>query len=131
MLDSEPTDITRLLESKITDGFSEEYLEIYAGRNGAGDAPHRYRVYVKGRSHENPLLDIHLQHGNPKHVGVNGIGTETMLNIIHDFLSCCQAGPFASPETGEVLAHIEAAQRAVRKRESDRKARGVYQTHQK
>lgn len=118
----------RIVESPLVDGFTDEYLTVLAGPDGAGDAPHKYLVLDKqGRV----VTGFAIQEGNPKEVGVNGVGNQTLLLICLDFLKKIQAGQFSCRENSLQVTKIEEALLWSKARELDRLKRGVYQTHQK
>lgn len=118
----------RYVESNLVDGFTAEYLTVLSGPDGAGDAPHYYEVKDKAG---NVLLSLRIQEGNPKEVGVNGVGNQTLLLIVLDFLKKIQVGQFSCRENSLQVTKIEEALLWSKARELDRVKRGVYQTHQK
>lgn len=130
----------RKVDHPMIDGFTEEFLEVYAGPDGAGGVPHYYEVVTKAPE---PLSEnlpaqggrvicmIHLQHGHPQEVGVNGIGNQTLLLILQDFLRKANAGEFACRESSVSITKIEEALQWNKQRELDRKKRGVLQTYKK
>lgn len=130
----------RLVTHPMIDGFTDEFLIVRAGVDGAGGCPHLYEVYDKGvepKSSNDPGVDskllcrIELQHGNPKEVGVNGIGNQTLMLIALDFLKKANAGEFSCRETSVVITKLEEAMQWTKQREMDRRARGVYLQHKK
>lgn len=141
MLETEDSQIDRrLVAHPMIDGFTSEHLEVYAGPDGAGGAPHLYRIYkraIEPKTESDPgtprelLCEIRLQEGNPGEVGINGIGNQTLLLIVWDFLKKANAGEFASRETSMQITKVEEAMHWVKHRENERRLRGVYQTHQK
>jgi hypothetical protein len=122
----------RKVDHPMIDGFTEEFLEVYAGEDGAGGVPHHYLVFrkddVDGMS---PICEIKLQHGHPKEVGINGIGNQTLLLILQDFIRKANAGEFACRENSVSITKIEEALQWNKQRELDRKKRGVLQTYKK
>lgn len=122
------------------DAFTSEFLEVFAGPNGAGGVPHLYRIYKKGvepKTESDPgkprelFCEICLQEGHPGQIGVNGIGNQTLMLVLHDFLSAAGKGEFACRENSLQLTKIEEAMHWSKQREFDRKRRGVLQTYQK
>lgn len=107
---------------------------------GAGGANHLYAVYgfhTKGNpsadsfSKDETCLKVLFQNGPIGEAGVNGVTQEVLLAIVADRLQAFQSGPYACPENGEALKHVEAAQEALLSRTRARMARGVEGTHQK
>lgn len=130
----------RRVSHPMIDGFTDEYLEVWAGLDGAGGVPHLYQVYRaaippqtgddRGKPRE-LLLEIRLQEGHPKEVGVNGIGNQTLLLILLDFLRKANAGEFSCRENSVSITKVEEALQWNKQRELDRKQRGVLQTYKK
>lgn len=121
----------RRVSHPMIDGFTDEYLEVYAGADGAGGAPHKYIILRKGDTDGmSPLCEISLQEGHPKD-GVNGIGNQTLLLIALDFVRKCNAGEFSCRENSVGITKIEEALQWSKQRELDRKQRGVLQTYKK
>ena len=126
----------RKINHPMIDGFTDEFLEVYAGPDGAGGCPHYYQVRAKegvklGDDTLPVVAEIFLQEGHPKEVGVNGIGVQTLLLIVQDFLQKAQEGEFRCRETAVTITKIEEAMQWNKQRELDRKQRGVLQTYQK
>lgn len=124
----------RLVTHPMIDGFTDEFLIVRAGVDGAGGCPHLYEIYrADGTDDEtqNPICRIELQHGNPKEIGVNGIGNQTLMLIALDFLKKANAGEFACRETSVVITKMEEAMQWTKQRELDRRARGVQWQHKK
>ena len=122
----------RKVDHPMIDGFTEEFLEVYAGPDGAGGVPHLYTVYRKGEFiGGDPICEIRLQEGHPKEVGVNGIGNETLLLIVQDFIRKANVGEFACREKSVSLTKIEEALQWSKQRELYRKQRGVLRTYKK
>lgn len=101
---------------------------------GQGGANHEYQI--RGWQGEveqegDPCCTISFQNGPIKEAGVNGISGEALLAIVIDRLRCFQAGPYASDDNAEALAHIESGLQWLQKRTRDRLARGVEGTNQK
>lgn len=117
----------RVVGHPMIDGFTEEHLNVYAAEDGAGGVPHLYTVTNKTGG---VLCEIALQEGHPKD-GVNGIGNQTLLLILSDFLKKANAGEFACRENSVQLTKIEEAMQWSKQRELDRKQRGVLQTYKK
>ena len=123
------TEEMRLVDHPMVDGFTEENLKIYAGPDGAGGVPHLYQI--REAATDKVLCEIVLQHGHPKEVGVNGIGNQSLLLILQDFLRKANAGEFPCRETSVGITKIEEALHWNKQRELDRKKRGVLQTYKK
>lgn len=89
----------------------------------AGGARHLYAIQFGGPK---DLCKIQFQHG-PRGVdgSVPGIYTDDLLAIIQQQLEDFQAGPFACPENGEALGHIQAARHALSLRTARRLGQGV------
>lgn len=123
----------RRVTHPMIDGFTDEFLEVYAGPDGAGGAPHYYEVHAAVEGEPVVLLKLHLQEGNPKDlaIGLNGIGNQTLMLIALDFLKKANAGEFACRETSVVITKLEEAMQWTKQRELDRRARGVYLQHKK
>ena len=117
----------RVVSHPMIDGFTEEHLNVYAGEDGAGGIPHLYVVTNKTGG---VLCEIVLQEGHPKD-GVNGIGNQTLMLILYDFLKNANAGEFACRESSVQWTKIEEAMQWSKQRELDRKQRGVLQTYKK
>lgn len=115
------------------DGFTDEFLEVLAGPDGAGGAPHYYEIRAKVEGEPVVLLKLFLQEGNPtdQAIGLNGIGNQTLILIALDFLKKANQGPFACRETSVVITKLEEAMQWTKQREMDRKNRGVYLQHKK
>lgn len=115
------------------DGFTGEFLEVFAGPDGAGGVPHFYKVYTSGADGKpiQVVAQIQLQEGHPGDVGVNGIGNQTLMLILQDFLAKANKGDFACRENSLQLTKIEEAMQWSKQRELDRKQRGVLQTYKK
>jgi hypothetical protein len=130
----------RRVDHPMVDGFTDEFLEVLAGPDGAGGCPHEYQIFWKGvepKTESDPgkprelLCIITLQEGHPGEVGVNGIGNQTLMLIVWDFLNKANKGEFPSRETAVTITKIEEAMQWNKQRELDRKKRGVLQTYQK
>lgn len=123
----------RKVSHPMIDGFTEGFLEVFAGPDGAGGVPHFYKVCTNGANGKptRVVAQIQLQEGNPSEVGVNGIGNQTLQLILHDFLKKANAGEFACRENSVQLTKIEEVMQWSKQRELDRKQRGVLQTHKK
>lgn len=121
----------RPVNHPMIDGFTDEFLEVFAGPDGAGGVPHLYVIHEKGSvDGATPLAVIHLQHGHPKE-GINGIGNQTLMLILYDFLKKANAGEVACRENSVQLTKIEEAMQWSKQRELDRRQRGVLQTYKK
>lgn len=83
--------------------------------------------YAKANNMEG--CEISFQNGPILEAGVNGLTHEALLAILCDRLRGFQAGPYASDDNGEALAHMEQAQAALQRRTKARMARGVEGTH--
>jgi hypothetical protein len=59
----------------------------------------------------------------------NGVFTQTLIAVIIFILKRYQHSAFANKYNDEAIAHLEAAQDALRRRLLDRKDRGVLNTH--
>lgn len=123
----------RKVSHPMIDGFTSEYLEVFAGPDGAGGVPHFYKVCTSGADGKPTYVvaQIQLQEGHPGEIGVNGIGNQTLMLILHDFLKKANAGEFACRENSVQLTKIEEAMQWSKQREFDRKQRGVLQTYKK
>jgi len=123
----------RKVDHPMIDGFTEEFLEVYAGPDGAGGVPHYYEVRTNGHDGKPSwvVCQIQLQEGHPKEIGVNGIGNQTLLLILQDFIRKANAGEFACRENSVSITKIEEALQWNKQRELDRKKRGVLQTYKK
>lgn len=122
----------REVSHPMIDAFTEEYLKIFAGPDGAGSAPHYYKVSTSGADGKPTwaVCQIALQEGHPKD-GVNGIGVQSLLLVVLDFLQKANAGEFRCRETAVTITKIEEALQWNKQRELDRKQRGVLQTYNK
>lgn len=92
-------------------------LTIHGTEVGAGGAPTVYKI-----SHE----------GGPDHVELifqtldrAGLTNEALLAIVSDRLFNFQAGPYACPENGKALGHVNEALVALRKRTTRRHEAGL------
>lgn len=123
----------RRVTHPMIDGFTSEFLEVYAGPDGAGGCPHYYEVRAAVEGEPVVLLELFLQEGNPKDqsVGLNGIGNQTLMLIVLDFLKKANAGEFSCRETSVVITKLEEAMQWTKQRELDRRARGVQFQHKK
>lgn len=132
MLKKEEVQLRQVTHPMI-DGFTSEFLEVYAGPDGAGSAPHYYEVRAAVEGDPVVLLQLFLQEGNPQDqaIGLNGIGNQTLVLIALDFLKKANAGEFACRETSVVITKLEEAMQWTKQREMDRRARGVQFQHKK
>jgi hypothetical protein len=124
----------RQVTHPMVDGFTDEHLIVIAGPDGAGQASHLYKIFTvdnTGSRATEPICIIQLQEGHPKEVGVNGIGNQTLMLILQDFLRKVNAGEFSCRENSVQLTKIEEAMQWSKQRELDRKQRGVLQTYKK
>lgn len=104
---------------------------------GSGGAHHAYLIegFDNTKNPSDPddqepnTTLILFQNGPIAEVGVNGITHEALLAILCDRMRCFQAGPYASADNAEALAHMEQAQAALQRRTRARMARGVEGTH--
>jgi len=128
----------------VTDGLKIEVLDD----PGAGGACHRYYVTTEetpppvgsGMSPEDlekaqlmmrAVTNVYFQNGPIKESGVNGITHEVLLAIVIDRLRSFQAGDYACRENAIALTNCEQALMWLKKRTSDRLARGVEGTNVK
>ena len=110
---------------------SYEWCEAWADERdpNAGGASHKYEV-----RHYPPLAggayytyaELSFQHG-PRNVAGSTVGCldDHVLAIEIDRMRAFQDGPFACDANAEALNHLEAAQRILRERAEERRARGV------
>jgi hypothetical protein len=117
------------------DSFTKDNLRVYAGPPGAGGAPHRYLIlHQEGPPNfdfDKVVLEINLQHGPVKEVGLNGIGNGTLLLIVWDFLKSLQSGDYSTRENSLAVTDLERVMGWQKQRELDRADRGVLGTWQK
>ena len=98
---------------------------------GQGNACHHYRVVkVEDKNAEPgtvsyPCAVVNFQNGPIKEFGVNGCHNEDLIAIVIDRLQHFQKGEFACYENNEALLKLEEALMWLRKRTTDREARGV------
>jgi hypothetical protein len=109
----------------MTDRVTEQYLKICADQPGVGAGCHHYQVREICPDGERTILDVKFQHGGIAEVGVNGVLTGTLLQILIHHLSGFQKGEFASRETALVITKLEEALQWSKQRELERAARGV------
>jgi hypothetical protein len=132
----------RKLTDHIVEGDSANHqLEVQVrDEPGAGRANHRYEI-TGFNTGTNPSeakgvppwerAVVLFQNGPIKEFGVNGVTHEALLAIIIDRLSAFQRGPFPSDETQGALEHCTTALEYLKRRISERMARGVEGTHQR
>lgn len=109
---------------------------------GSGGASHLYEIsgYISDSNPSDPFVSrygkpgdhstILFQNGPIAEVGVNGVTHEALIAILIDRLQAFQSGPYANHYNASALAHLEAAQAALRERTLERMNRGVEGTHQ-
>lgn len=131
---SEPPTMRRVTHPMM-DSFTKDNLRVYAGPPGAGGAPHHYVIlHQEGPPNfdfDKVVLEINLQHGPVKEVGVNGIGNGTLLLIVWDFLKSLQSGDYSTRENSLAVTDLERVMGWQKQRELDRADRGVLGTWQK
>lgn len=112
---------------------SRKYTQVVClDEPGAGGACHVYRVVTVQRDPSEPqaiYADVSFQNGPVKEHGVNGCHNEDLLAIVVDRLQGFQSGDFKCRENAIALTKIEEALLWLRKRTSDREARGVEGTN--
>lgn len=107
----------------MTDSFTVDNLHIQKDLPGVGNGSHQYEIYA-----DNPvrnILSLQFQHGPRQEVGVNGVVTGTLLQILIDHLQGFQSGEFHNRETAYALTHLEEALFWLKSRELERAHRGV------
>lgn len=130
----------KVLEELVMPKHTTENTAIYAERDYQYNAPHTYLVVPThmdveevGTDDENILCEakdafslcIHFQEGPVNEVGVNGVFTPDLLNIVLCNLEHFQNSDFACEENARAIEHINAALDALRERTEKRRARGV------
>lgn len=123
----------RPVSHPMIDAFTDEYLRVLAGPDGAGGVPHYYQVCTSGADGKPTwvVAQIQIQEGHPGQIGVNGIGNQTLMLILYDFLKKANSGEFACRENSVQLTKLEEVMHWSKQRELDRKQRGVLQTYKK
>ena len=135
--------MTRELTSHKVNGCNESLRIEVLDEIGSGGAHHLYQItgFNSESNVSNPWVDrprsipeystILFQNGPIQEVGVNGLTHEALLAIVIDRLQCFQAGQYACRENAIALTKLEEAVMWLKKRTSDRIARGVEGTHVK
>ena len=96
---------------------------------GCGGASHEYRIAAEGPP--GFCFELRFQNGPLREAGVNGLTHESLLAVIEDRLAGFQAGPYATTDNAEALAHVRGAMECLHRRTKERVARGVEGTHAK
>lgn len=98
---------------------------------GAGGANHIYGIRgfsMKAEGEDSATEKstfIYFQNGPINDVGINGVTQEALLAIVIDRLRSFQAGPFSCRENAVALTKAEESLMWLKKRTTDRMARGV------
>ena len=109
----------------MSDRITQEHLSVLADAPGVGNGSHHYIVKdVAGHV----VLDLKFQHGALQEVGLNGVLTGTLLQIMVHHLKGFQAGPYPSRETAVVITKLEEALQWSKQRELERALRNVLGT---
>lgn len=120
--------MAREITSAKVGGFNElVYIEAQ-DEPGDGGANHEYSIIVN--NDEATRTRLKFQKGPVPQAGANGITNEALLAVVQDRLEGFDRGPFANDDTANALDHVKQALNALRKRTTDRVARGVEGTHQ-
>lgn len=118
----------RELTSHKVNGLNESICIEVFDEPGQGGACHEYGMrHVDSPDHYD--VRINFQNGPLLEEGYNGISQEALLAIVEDRLKCFQAGPYATGDNAEALAHVQAAMECLHRRTKERMARGVEGTH--
>lgn len=135
--------MTRELTSHKVNGCNESLRIEVLDEIGSGGAHHLYQItgfnsasngsdpWTERHGHPAEHSTILFQNGPIQEVGVNGLTHEALLAIVIDRLQCFQAGQYACRENAIALTKLEEAVMWLKKRTSDRIARGVEGTHVK
>lgn len=113
-----------------TDSFTRDLLHIQKDEPGVGNGSHSYQVIdISGQNtgvyKDQVVLELNFQHGPRQEVGVNGVVTGTLLQILIDHLQGFQSGEYRNRETACALTHLEEALFWLKSRELEREQRGV------
>jgi hypothetical protein len=106
------------------DGFNELVTVQAVDQPNRGGASTKFVVDVKG----GPRTEINFQNG-PTAESVNGLTNEALLAIVQDRLEGFQKGDFANDDSANALDHVKQALTQLKRRTTDRVARGVEGTH--
>lgn len=112
-----------ILPHPMSDRITSEHLEICADAPGIGNGSHHYKV--RNRETGEMVLDLQFQHGALNDVGLNGVVTGTLLQILIHHLKGFQSGPYSSRETAVVITKLEEALQWSKQRELERAQRNV------
>ena len=114
----------------MSDRITAEYLRLVCDDPGIGNGSHRYKVIADDPAYngERVLLDIQFQHGAIAEVGLNGVLTGTIIQILIHHLRGFQTGQFPSRETAIVITKLEEDLQWTKQRELERAQRGVLGT---
>lgn len=122
----------RELTSHKVGGLNEDLLVYATDPPGVGGASHNYAITFFDKMfncERSPVAGrnclISFQNGSIQESGVNGISNEALLAIVEDRLAGFQSGKFACEENAHALASVRDALAFLKKRTSDRLARGV------
>jgi len=127
----------RLLADHIVNPANDKLVVRVIDEPGSGGVNHAYLIEgfdntMNASDPDDQDADTCLvlfQNGPINEVGINGVTHEALLAILCDRMRGFQAGPYASADNAEALAHMEAAQTALQRRTLARMARGVEGTH--
>jgi hypothetical protein len=109
-----------------TDSFTRDLLHIQKDEPGVGNGSHHYEVYAESKDGASfNVLSLQFQHGPRLEVGVNGVVTGTLLQILIDHLQGFQSGEYRNRETACAITHLEEALFWLKSRELEREQRGV------
>lgn len=126
----------RTLTSHKVNGCHDELTIKVTDEPGSGGACHRYVIdgptrTIGGESAPAFRCDVRFQNGPIAEAGVNGITQEALLAIVEDRLLGFQSGEYSCRENAIALTKIQEAMLWLKKRTSDRIARGVEGTREK
>lgn len=119
----------RKVTDHIANPVNDKLSIVVTDEPGAGGANHVYMIHgVKtkiGSETADIATCITFQNGPINEAGINGITQEVLLAIVIDRLRSFQAGPFSCRENAVALTKAEESLMWLKKRTTDRMARGV------
>ena len=126
----------RELTSHKVNGLNDALNIVVLDEPGAGNACHKYAIYVPNDAHNQELnaaieCRINFQNGPIAEVGANGISNEALLAVVEDRLKGFQSGQYACRENAIALTKIQEAMHWLHHRTRERVQRGVEGTSTK
>ncbi len=116
----------------VQNGLTEtKYTEVYHEEDFKFNAPHHFKVVSSEDDliGEKVLGQVDFQEGAIKEHGVNGVTNEDLIAMVVTRLEHFQNSDFRCRENALALTKLEEALLWLKKRTSDREARGVEGKH--